>query len=183
MYLHIANHMNLEAASMARPAPVVSVLIVLGSETSMLLNILRHSNWDVAAPSGFEEPAARLQNSEPAVVVAPFRPDGTLGWTTLLDMLNTRHPRPRLVVTDRHIDHSKWAEALNLGACDVLVQPLDVREVFRVLTSAWHAWWYDGGRIRAASTTPTHSHIARGQGCKPSLTVKSSVPARGHARR
>ena len=138
--------MNAEAASRARAAPVLTVLIVLGNETSTLVNILRHSNWEVQIATGFEDAAARLHTSAPNVVVAPYRSNGTAGWVYLLELLNRRCPAPRLVLTDRHTDDFMWAEALNLGAWDVLAQPLDSGEVFRVLTSAWQAWRCDSLR-------------------------------------
>jgi DNA-binding NtrC family response regulator len=127
------------------------VLIVLASETSVVLDLLRHSNWDMQTAPCFEDAAARLQSSTPAVVVAPYQSNGSLGWVELLELLSKRCPTPRLVVTDRHADDSIWAEALSLGAYDVLAQPLDSGEVFRVLTSAWQAWWYDSLRNRATS--------------------------------
>ena len=102
--------MNAEAASRARTAPVVTVLIVLGNETSALLNLLRQSNWEVQTASGFEDAAARLQTSAPAVVVAPFRSKGTLGWVNLVEILEQTTPGARLVVTDRNTDDSMWAK-------------------------------------------------------------------------
>jgi DNA-binding NtrC family response regulator len=143
--------MNDEAASRARIAPVVTVLIVLARETSAVLNLLEHSNWDVQTAPNFEVAAARVQVLAPAVIIAPYRWNGTLGWIDLLELLNKRSPTPRLIVTDRHVDDSMWAEALSLGAYDVLAQPLDSIEVFRVLTAAWQGWRYESLRNRASS--------------------------------
>ena len=143
--------MNVEAESRVENAPVITVLIVLARDTSTLPDLLRHSNWDLQTARCFEDAAARLQSSTPAVVVAPYRSNDSLGWIDLLEILTKQHPTPRLVVTDRHVDESVWAEALSLGAYDVLAQPLHSREVFRVLIAAWQAWWYDGHRNRAAS--------------------------------
>jgi FixJ family two-component response regulator len=42
-----------------------------------------------------------------------------------------------LIVTSRLADEHLWAEALNLGAYDVLAKPFDQEEVIRVLSSAW----------------------------------------------
>jgi DNA-binding NtrC family response regulator len=144
---------NNEAVSRARTYPVVTVLIVLGSDTSAVLDLLRHSNWDVQTAPCFEDAVGLLQSSTPAVVVAPYRSSGSLGWVDLLELLTKRCPTPRLVVTDRHADDSVWAGALSMGAYDVLAQPLDPGEVFRVLTAAWQAWWYDSLRNRATSGT------------------------------
>jgi len=45
-----------------------------------------------------------------------------------------------LIVASRLADDRLWAEALNLGAWDVLAKPFDRREVFRSVKSAWQHW-------------------------------------------
>jgi FixJ family two-component response regulator len=45
-----------------------------------------------------------------------------------------------LIVASRLADDHLWAEALNLGAWDVLAKPFDRREVFRSVKSAWQHW-------------------------------------------
>jgi hypothetical protein len=51
-----------------------------------------------------------------------------------------------------------WAEALNLGAYDVLPQPYEARDVFHVLTCAWQSWSNENRRLR----DPSRSHLASG---------------------
>ena len=43
-------------------------------------------------------------------------------------------------MTCRVADDHLWAEALNVGAYDVLAKPFDRREVTRTLSSAWLRW-------------------------------------------
>ena len=52
---------------------------------------------------------------------------------------------PSLIVTSRLADERLWAEALNLGAYDVLAKPFDSTEAMRVVGAAWRAW---GGPVR-----------------------------------
>ena len=47
---------------------------------------------------------------------------------------------PLLIVTSRVADACLWAEALNMGAYDVLAKPFDLTEVTRILSSAWLHW-------------------------------------------
>jgi DNA-binding response OmpR family regulator len=47
---------------------------------------------------------------------------------------------PLLIVVSRLADEHLWAEALNLGAYDVLAKPFDAMELSRTLTSAWLRW-------------------------------------------
>ena len=57
-------------------------------------------------------------------------------WKRALDDLRGLAQPPQLIVASRHADDYLWAEALNMGAYDVLAQPLDRDEVERVIASA-----------------------------------------------
>ncbi len=58
---------------------------------------------------------------------------------------------PLLIVTSRLADEYLWAEALNLGAWDVLAKPFDREEVSRVLGFAWRHWQDRHGIHKATS--------------------------------
>ncbi len=58
----------------------------------------------------------------------------------MLEHLSTLPDTPLLIVTSRLADDSLWAEALNLGAYDVLAKPFDATEVARVVSMAWQHW-------------------------------------------
>ena len=45
--------------------------------------------------------------------------------------------RKLMIVTSRLADERLWAEALNLGAYDVLAKPFDRTEAMRVVAAAW----------------------------------------------
>jgi DNA-binding response OmpR family regulator len=122
-----------------RPAPVVTVLVVLGSGTSALASILLHSNWAVETVGDFEEAVERVRSSPPSVVIAPHRASGASRWTDLIDVIEASGSPSVVIVTDRCTDDAMWAKALNLGAYDVLPQPFESAEVFRVITAAWDA--------------------------------------------
>ena len=68
----------------------------------------------------------------PVVLTEAKLEDG--GWRDLLRL--TRLKGSELVVTDAFADARFWAEAINLGAFDVLAQPFHGTEVQRVLASA-----------------------------------------------
>jgi len=69
--------------------------------------------------------------------------DGT--WRDLLNSMPVSGGRPALVVTSRLADEYLWAEALNLGAFDVLAQPFHPEEVCRVVHAAWRSWQHRAG--------------------------------------
>ena len=47
---------------------------------------------------------------------------------------------PLQIVTSRLANDRLWAEALNLGAYDVLARPFDAAEVLRSVGMAWRRW-------------------------------------------
>ncbi|HUI83138.1 MAG TPA: hypothetical protein VL240_02895 [Candidatus Binatia bacterium] len=61
-------------------------------------------------------------------------------WKGMLQHVSRFAHPPRLIVTSRLADERLWAEALNLGAYDVLAKPFDGDEVRRVVESAWRDW-------------------------------------------
>jgi DNA-binding response OmpR family regulator len=61
----------------------------------------------------------------------------------LLAEVSTLPDAPLLIVTSRLADEQLWAEALNLGAYDVLAKPFDTEEVIRVLSLAWLHWKHE----------------------------------------
>ena len=61
-------------------------------------------------------------------------------WREMLDHIAFLPDPPLLIVTSRLADERLWAEALNLGAWDVLAKPFDVDEVVRIVGVAWQHW-------------------------------------------
>jgi DNA-binding response OmpR family regulator len=74
----------------------------------------------------------------PVVVCESDLQPGT--WKEVLEELRTLPDPPLLIVTSRIADERLWAEALNLGAYDVLAQPFDGTEVTRIVGMAWLRW-------------------------------------------
>ena len=62
-------------------------------------------------------------------------------WIDVLEHITTLPIPPSLIVTSRLADEHLWAEALNLGAWDVLVSsPFVPDEVIRCVKSGWRHW-------------------------------------------
>ena len=61
-------------------------------------------------------------------------------WKDLLEHSTRLASPPLVIVTSRHADEDLWAEALNLGAHDVLAKPFYPPEVVRVVTVACLRW-------------------------------------------
>jgi len=61
-------------------------------------------------------------------------------WREMLDPISLLPDPPLLIVTSRLADECLWAEALNLGAWDVLGKPFDGDEAIRIVGIAGQHW-------------------------------------------
>lgn len=105
----------------------------------VLLDILGRTNWDFSWWMSCAETVATLQKEVvPVVVCESALPDGS--WQALLAEATKLTEPPLLIVTSRLADERLWAEALNLGAYDVLAKPFGADEVVHVISSAFRAW-------------------------------------------
>jgi DNA-binding NtrC family response regulator len=94
------------------------------------------SPWTLETSRSLEEAIGVLQRSRMGVVLCDTEL-GNASWQELLEEVNQLDEPPSLIVTSRVADEYLWAEALNLGAYDVLAKPFDTGEVVRVVHSAW----------------------------------------------
>ena len=72
-------------------------------------------------------------------------------WTDVMGHVTAMPNAPLLIVTSRLADDRLWAEALNLGAWDVLEKPFHVTEVIRSIRPAWQHW-HDELDLRATAS-------------------------------
>jgi len=76
-------------------------------------------------------------------------------WKDVLEQVTILPDPPSLIVTSRLADERLWAEALNLGAYDVLAKPFERTEAMRVIGAAWRAW---GGPVRQPARKERHMY-------------------------
>lgn len=94
------------------------------------------SQWNLESASTLPEALSVLNTARPAVVVCEAEiPGGS--WRDVWVELAALPDPPFLIVASRLADEYLWAEALNLGAYDVLGKPYDPAEVARSLSQAW----------------------------------------------
>jgi DNA-binding NtrC family response regulator len=80
-----------------------------------------------------------LTGTEVSVIVSDVRlRDGD--WKDFLSHTAAMPCPPRLIVIAPSDSASLWAEVLNLGGYDVLLEPLDANEIRRVTAAAMNAW-------------------------------------------
>jgi DNA-binding NtrC family response regulator len=74
------------------------------------------------------------QNDYDVILTEATLPDGR--WLDVLHLAREYPKDVEVIVTDPHADAHFWAEALNLGAYDLLAQPFYEPEVRRILFNA-----------------------------------------------
>jgi DNA-binding response OmpR family regulator len=94
------------------------------------------TSWKLAATDGL--PSAESGPKDRGVPIVLCEREGASGtWKDVLERAGTFSVPPLVIVTSRTADEYLWAEALNLGAYDVLSKPYHPAEVVRVLSMAW----------------------------------------------
>jgi DNA-binding NtrC family response regulator len=137
------------------PRSVLSA-IAAPEEQACLQRILKFPTWKVEVVQSLSNLSATVKKGFCRVAITGTRlPDGH-SWTEVLDNLDGSAVRPQLIVVDRLANEALWAEALNLGAYDLLMAPLDPAEVRRVVTRAWEFHARETARInsRAVQDAP-----------------------------
>ena len=134
---------------MSPAATTVAVLCVdpMEQDRTHLEEIFNSCPWKVCPDALWKLHAAHTVESAWRMLRASSFPVilceceiGPGAWQGLLALLERLPQRPFLIVTSRVADERLWAEALNLGAYNVLAKPFDRAEVTRVLSMAWMNW-------------------------------------------
>jgi DNA-binding response OmpR family regulator len=131
------------------PAETITVLSVspMDEDHISLTHIFKRIEWSVHAtsrwllhPTATLESALQLlrENVFPLVIAERDMLPGS--WKDVLEAMRKLPKPPLLIVTSRLADDCLWAEALSLGAYDVMAKPFDIQEVVRVLSVAWLHW-------------------------------------------
>jgi len=146
-----------QVATVSEGRIAILLVVPLDSGRFALRNILTPPQWEIWEASTYRDAVGILDNRRIAVAISDTKfEDGH--WQKLLAHLQNRANPPNLVVSSRLADERLWAEVLNLGGYDVLVQPFDRGEVRRIVRMAWTAW-----RQRCPGRTPETYRKLRAQ--------------------
>jgi len=126
---------------LAKSAGLLKILSIspVADDHASLQSIVDHSTWLLFKADCVPDALSLLGEHDISVVLCErdLKP-GT--WIDVLEGFKDLSHPPSLVVTSRMADDRLWAEALNLGAWDVLAKPFDRSEVLRSVKVAWHHW-------------------------------------------
>lgn len=127
-------------------------LMPLEEDHENLKQILAGPRWALHEVVTLAAATAYLRGNDLSLVLcdADASPDA---WKELLRLIAGTRDAPLLIVSSRLADERLWAEALNLGAYDVLAKPFEAAEVIRVLTHAWLRWTREREPTAAAERT------------------------------
>jgi DNA-binding NtrC family response regulator len=104
-------------------------------DANRLSQMLRTLPLGLVHVTNLELARRELRHRSYSVILSEaFLPDGK--WMDVLDLAREFEGRVEVIVTDQDADARLWAEALNLGAYDVLSQPFYEPEVRRILHNA-----------------------------------------------
>lgn len=136
--------------------PVLSVSPTPGDHAA-LEALLPKPQWKVYRTESVTSALSLLRHIEPIPLVVCERDLLRATWQDLLIETMSLPDRPFFIVASRFADDYLWAEALNLGAYDVLTKPFDPIELTRSLRLAWQ---HGEDRREITRTQSTVSRVA-----------------------
>ncbi len=102
---------------------------------ALLSHMLDSLSVSIDNVTDLKQARTKLHSREYSVILTEAKlPDGT--WLDVLDLAHRAAPNSEVIVTDPEADARFWAEALNLGAYDLIAQPFATGEVQRILGNA-----------------------------------------------
>lgn len=138
-----------------RPGFAVSVLAVgeFEQDRALLRDIASAAGWHLYEARDRRH-AMQLLERVPVEVVIAESDLPNWNWKKILFDLRRLARQPQLVVTSRTADDYLWSEVLNIGAHDVLPQPLEREETERVVAAARRQFSRPLGRAGQIAATP-----------------------------
>ena len=117
----------------------VVLAVSLNAEDCAALEHIFKSDWAVIVSATAASALSVLRETPIPIVICDC--DASSGtWREILDRIALLPDPPLFIVTSRLADERLWAEALNLGAWDVLAKPFDAEEVKRIVSIAGQHW-------------------------------------------
>ena len=121
----------------------VTVLSVspIAEDHFSLQAIFNHSKWELHRADCLATAHEVMRRQEIGVIICE-RNLSPGSWVDMLEVWGYIPDAPSLIVTSRLADDGLWAEALNLGAYDVLAKPFERAELVRSVRLAWLHWYH-----------------------------------------
>jgi len=119
-----------------RQANAALLISPFEQDHKVLRSLFHEQGWKLYE-TGCLESALNLLRNRVASIVITEKDLPTGNWKDVLGAVCILREPPLVVISSVNADDYLWAEALNLGAYDVLAKPIERTEAMRVLNSAW----------------------------------------------
>jgi DNA-binding response OmpR family regulator len=119
----------------------VRVLVIShhAEDDALLRRVLTRPEWLVRTARTLADASQALKRGAFSVAICESNLlDGS--WRDFLGLAACMEHGPEVIVASRLAEASLWAEALNIGACDVLSKPFSPKEIIPVVGYAWRQW-------------------------------------------
>ncbi len=153
-----------------RAGPAAILLVSSSPEDRALLRmVLRKGGRRIREARTLHEAITALCLDRMSVIVCERRlPDGD--WKDVLGLIAPLAEPPCLIVTDADAEDGFWAEVLNLGGYDVLMQPLCHEEVSRVVSLACDHWEREHEGSGPPERKPVEREFALGRAASKAMS-------------
>ena len=127
-------------------------LVLTADRRTRLLELLDGKGYQLVCAAGFEDACEKLAGSMcyDLLFVDAELEDGR--WQNLLECARSFGAVSAAVVCARLGDHQLWAEVLQSGAYDLMIEPYDEKEIARIVEGA-----LDSASLRRELRASTHS--------------------------
>lgn len=113
-----------------------TALLDSGADCDRLRRIFQGSLWQLSVVHSVDELEQQMERGSPGVIItSPALSSGTT-WHDVMNICGST----KVIVATSAPQRQLWAEALSLGAWDVLATPFTPAEVRRIVPSAWRAF-------------------------------------------
>jgi DNA-binding response OmpR family regulator len=134
----------------------IAILAVLKDrQDTDLQRVIAHTRWKLKVVHSVGEAVDALSTLPISVVLCDRELDDG-NWLDVVRATDNMNPRPSTIVLSDKQDERLWAEILNCGGYDLLMRPLNAREVYSLVPMAWRRWNRESAAInRARNNRPS----------------------------
>jgi DNA-binding NtrC family response regulator len=131
---------------------IVILAVLTDWQDTDLQRVIAHTRWHLKVVYSVADAVDALATLPISVVLCDHELDDG-DWLDLVCATDNMNPRPPTIVLSANRDDRLWADVLNSGGYDVLIRPLNAREVYSLVPMAWRTW----RREATAGKSRTHS--------------------------
>ena len=139
----------------------IAILAVLTDrQDTDLQRMIAHTRWQLKVVHSVADAVDAISTLPVSVVLCDRELDDG-DWLDIVRATDNMNPQPPTIVLSDRQDDRLWAEVLNRGGYDLLMRPLNAREVYSLVPMAWRRWKRGTAAINRARTNRPSLVMAR----------------------